>query len=100
MRPRSAIIRRWRSRWVGAVSVEALATAPARGGGTDDGSVWMTFGIRLADPVLVVVAVGGKRDDGIGDLFKKCVNHRGIVDFLPGHLDGDDLAAIGIDADM
>jgi hypothetical protein len=32
MRPGSAIIRRWRSRCVGAVSTEALATAPARGG--------------------------------------------------------------------
>jgi len=32
MRPRSAIIRRWRSRCVGAVSAEALATAPAREG--------------------------------------------------------------------
>jgi hypothetical protein len=31
-RPRSAIIRRWRSRCVGAVSAEELATAPARGG--------------------------------------------------------------------
>jgi len=57
----------------------------------------MTFGNRLADPVLVIVAVGSKGDDRIGDPVKKCVNHRGIVDFLPGHLDGDDLAAIGID---
>jgi hypothetical protein len=32
MRPRSAIICRWRSRCVGAVSADALATAPARGG--------------------------------------------------------------------
>jgi len=33
----------------------------------DDGSVWITFGSRLADPVLVVVAVDSKGDDRIGD---------------------------------
>jgi hypothetical protein len=35
---------------------------------------------------------------GIGDLIEKRANHRGVIDILPGHLDGDDLAAIGIDA--
>ena len=37
---------------------------------------------------------------GIGDLAEKHLNHRGVVDVLSGHLDGNDLAAIGIDADM
>src|SRR6202789_163394 len=66
----------------------------------DDGSIWMTLGNRLADLVLIVGAVGGKGRNGIGDLIEKRVNHSSIVDILPGHRDGDDLAAIGIDADM
>lgn len=60
----------------------------------------MTLGNRLADLVLIVGAVGGKGRNGIGDLIEKRVNHRSIVDIPLGHLDGDDLAAIGIDADM
>jgi hypothetical protein len=58
------------------------------------------LGNRLADPVLIVSAVGGEGSDGIGDLVEQRVSHRGIVDILPGHPDGDDLAAVGIDADM
>jgi hypothetical protein len=60
----------------------------------------MTLSDRLADLVLIVGAVGGEGSDGIGDLFEHSVSHRGIVDILPGHRDGDDLAAVGIDADM
>jgi hypothetical protein len=58
----------------------------------------MTLSNRLADPVLVA-SPSAVRRPGIGDLAEKRANHLGIVDFLPGHLDGDDLAAIGIDAD-
>ena len=60
----------------------------------------MTLGNRLADLVLIVDAVGGEGSGGIGDLAQQCASHRGIIDILPGHRDGDDLAAIGIDADM
>src|SRR5271165_4558000 len=100
MRPRSAIIRRWRSRCVGAVPAEALATAPARGGTMTPPSVRMTPGNHLADPVLIVGAVGSEGRNGIGDPAEQRASHRGIVDILPGHLDGDDPAADGIDADM
>jgi hypothetical protein len=60
----------------------------------------MTLGNRLADPVLIVIAVGGEGSDGIGDLVEKRVNQRTIIDFFLGHFDGDDLAAVGIDTDM
>ena len=64
----------------------------------DDDSVWMTLGNRLADPpVLIVIAVGGEGSDAIGYLVEKRVNQRTIIDFILGHLDGDDLAAVGID---
>jgi hypothetical protein len=33
-------------------------------------------------------------------LVEQSVSHRDIVDILPGHRDGDDLAAGGIDADI
>jgi hypothetical protein len=64
----------------------------------DDGSVWMMFGDRLINPVLIVIAVGGEGTDGIGDLVEKRINHRTIIDFFLAHFDGDDLAAGGIDA--
>jgi hypothetical protein len=60
----------------------------------------MTLGNRLADLVLIVDAVGGEGSDGTGDLVEQSASHRGIVDILPGHRDGDDLAAVGVDADM
>src|ERR1700677_4403445 len=62
--------------------------------------VWMTLGYRLADPVLIVIAVGGEGSDRIGNLVEKRVNHRTIIDFFLGHFDGDDLAPVGIDTDM
>jgi hypothetical protein len=60
----------------------------------------MTLGNRLADLVLIVDAIGGEGSDGVGDLIEQSVSHRGIVGILSGHRDGDDLAAVGIDADM
>src|SRR5580692_8546183 len=63
----------------------------------DDDSVWMTLGNRLADPVLIVIAVGGEGSDAIGYLVEKRANQRTIIDFFLGHFDGDDLAAVGID---
>jgi hypothetical protein len=60
----------------------------------------MTLTNRLADLVLIIDAVGGEGSDGIGDLVKQSASHRGIVRILPGHRDGDDLAAGGIEADM
>src|ERR1700684_2952881 len=54
----------------------------------DDGSVWMTLGNRLADPVLIVITVGGEGNDGISDLVEKRVNQRTIIDFFLGHFDG------------
>src|SRR3984885_746134 len=60
----------------------------------------MTLGNRLADPVLIITAVGGEGSDGIGDLIEKRVNHRTIIDVFPRHFDCDDLAAVGIDPDM
>ena len=56
--------------------------------------------IASLDPVLIVCTVGGKRSDGIGELIEKRASQRGIIDFFPAHFDGDDLAAVGIDADM
>ncbi len=66
----------------------------------DDRSVWMMLGHRLADPVLIVIAVDGEGSDGIGDLVEQSVNHRAIIDFFLGYFDGDDLAAAGIHTDM
>jgi hypothetical protein len=60
----------------------------------------MTLRNRLADLVLIVGAVSGEGGNGIGDLVEQRASHRGIVDILPGHHDGDDLAADCIDADM
>ena len=60
----------------------------------------MTLGNRLADPVLIVIAVGGEGRNRIGDLIEQSVNHRAIIDFFLGHFDGDDLAADGINTDM
>ena len=60
----------------------------------------MTLGNSLGDLILIVAAVGGEGSDWIGDLFKQSVSHRGIIDFLVGHCDGDDLAAGGVDTDM
>jgi hypothetical protein len=31
---------------------------------------------------------------------ERSVGHRGVVGILPGHLNGDDLDTVGIDADM
>jgi hypothetical protein len=66
----------------------------------DDGGIRMTHGNRLAGPALIIGTIGSQGGNGIGDLAEQHIGHRGIVDFPPGHLDGDDLAAIGIDADM
>jgi hypothetical protein len=60
----------------------------------------MMFGDRVVNPVLIVIAVGGEGGNGFGNLAEQPAKHRGMVDFLPGHRDGDDLAADGIDADM
>jgi hypothetical protein len=60
----------------------------------------MTLGNSLADLVLIVGAVSCEGSDGIGDLVEQSVSHRCVIDILPGHRDGDDLAAGGIDADM
>jgi hypothetical protein len=37
----------------------------------DDGSIWMMFGDRLINPVLIVIAVSGEGRDGIGDLVEQ-----------------------------
>jgi hypothetical protein len=66
----------------------------------DDGGIWITLVDRLADLVLIVGAVGSEESDGIDDLVEQSVSRRGIVDILPGHRDGGDLTAVGIDADM
>jgi hypothetical protein len=66
----------------------------------NDGSVWMTFDNRMVDPVVIVGTIGGEGSDGIGDLVEQSTSHCGIIDILPGHRDGDDLAAGGINTDM
>ena len=60
----------------------------------------MTLGNSPGDLILIVAAVGGEGSNWIGDLVEQGVSHRGIVDILAGHCDGDDLAAGGIDTDM
>ena len=45
----------------------------------------MTLGNRLADPVLIVIAIGGEGSDGIGNLVEKRVNYRIIINFFLGH---------------
>jgi hypothetical protein len=60
----------------------------------DDGSIRMTRGNSLDDPILIVAAVGGEGSNWIGDLVEQSVSHRGIVDILAGHRDGDDLATL------
>jgi hypothetical protein len=66
----------------------------------DDGGVWMTLGNSLGDLILIVAAVAGEGSNWSGDLLEQIVSHRGIVDILAGHRDGDDLAAGGVDTDM
>jgi hypothetical protein len=63
----------------------------------DDGSVWMMFGDRLVNPVLIVIAVCCEGSDGISDLVEKRLHPRTIIDLFLGHFDGDDFAADGID---
>jgi hypothetical protein len=60
----------------------------------------MTLTSHLVDLILIVGAVGGEGSDGIGDLVEQSVSHRGIVDILARHCDSDDLAVVGVDADM
>jgi hypothetical protein len=50
----------------------------------DDGSVRITLGNCLVNPVLIVAAVGDKGGNGIGDLVEQRVNQRGIVDIRRG----------------
>jgi hypothetical protein len=66
----------------------------------DDGGVWMTLGNSPGDLILIVGAVDGEGGDWASDLVERCASHRSIVDIFPDHLDGDDLAAVGIHADM
>ena len=60
----------------------------------------MTLSNHLGDLILIVAAVGGEGSNWIADLVEQGVSHRGIVDILAGHRDGDDLAAGGVDTDM
>ena len=60
----------------------------------------MTVGNSLCHLILIVAAVGDERSNWISELVEQSVSHRGIVDILAGHRDGDDLAAGGIDTDM
>jgi AraC-like DNA-binding protein len=66
----------------------------------DNSGVRMTLRNSLADLILIVAAVGSEGNNWIGDLVEQSVSHRGIVGILPGHRDGDDLAAGGVNADM
>ena len=65
-----------------------------------DSGIRITLGDRLADLVLIVGAVSGEGRNGIGELVEQCGSPRGIVDIFLGQRDRNDLAALGIDADM
>jgi hypothetical protein len=41
----------------------------------------MMFGDRLVNPVLIVIAVGGKGSQGISNLVEKRPSQRTIIDF-------------------
>jgi hypothetical protein len=45
----------------------------------------MAFGNSLDELILIVAAVGGEGNDGIGDLLEQIVSHRGIVNLFVGH---------------
>src|ERR1700737_2765514 len=99
MRPRSAISCRCRSRFVGAVSAVALGTAFERGG-TMTAASRMTLADLTVDIVPIVRPIAGKRRNRPRNLLKQGTDLRAVIDILAGHLGGDDLSSVGVDADM
>ena len=60
----------------------------------------MAFGDSVVDLVLIIGTVAGERGERIAELVKKRPGPRAVVNFLLRQLNGDDLAAVAIDADM
>ena len=61
---------------------------------------WMALGNAVVNAVLVVSAVGGERGHRARDLVEQGANLGAVVDLLGGQRRGDDLAALGIHADV
>ena len=66
----------------------------------DDCRFGMALGDRGGDVVLVVGAVGGERRDRCRHLVDQGADLEGVVDLLPGQRRGDDLAGVGVQADV
>jgi hypothetical protein len=60
----------------------------------------MTLGDRLVNSVLIVCTVSREGRQGTGELVEQRGSSCGIVALFLGQLDGDDFAALAIEADM
>jgi hypothetical protein len=60
----------------------------------------MACGDSGIDLVLIIGAIAGERGERIGELIEKRPGPRAVVDVSPRQLDGDDLAAVAIDAEV
>src|SRR3954451_16761058 len=98
IRPLSAISWRWRSRWVGALSAVWLGTAVARW--HDDGRFGVTLGDAGVDAVLVVSAITRERGHRSRHLVEQGANLGAIIGIMGGQHRGDDLAGVGVHAEM
>jgi hypothetical protein len=60
----------------------------------------MARGNRPVDLVLIIGAIAGERSERIGELIEKRTSSRAVVDVSPCQLNGNDLAAVAIDAEV
>src|ERR1700740_2494915 len=60
----------------------------------------MTLSDRLVNAVLIVGTVSREGPQGTGDLVEQRPRPRRVIDLFPGQLNREDLAALGIDAEM
>src|SRR3954449_12520268 len=99
IRPLSAISWRWRSRGVGALSAVWLGTALARGG-TDDGRFGVALGDAGVTTVLVVSAIARERGHRPRHLVEQGTGLGAVIHVGGGQRGGDDLAGVGVHAEM
>ena len=55
---------------------------------------------RLVDPILIVGAVSREGCDRVGDLIEQRTGQRGVIALFSGQLNGNNLATLGINADV
>src|SRR3954452_20216936 len=99
IRPRSAMCWRWRSRCVGSLSAVALGTAVARGGTITSASGWRAATLAYT-PSWSYAPSPVERHHRPRHLVEQGANLGAIIGIMGGQHRGDDLAGVGVHAEM